>query len=175
MESLVKTPYARNMWAIMKEFKVLPTEKRFQDLTYEQMDFIIASMNRDSWLEYQASKGQQHMDNLVEDDDTSWWDTSHDEFDPVPDFLDAEDLAKQVEDKMSDLEKEQRQNRFDAEMEDEEDLMHQNKMEMIRRNIEELDDELANGRFDGDLNPQVSQESINQALNEFDDEDDLYI
>ena len=60
-------------------------------------------------------------------------------------------------------------------MEDEEDLMHQNKMEMIRRNIEELDDELANGRFDGDLNPQVSQESINQALNEFDDEDDLYI
>ena len=76
---------------------------------------------------------------------------------------------------MSDLEKEQRQNRFDAEMEDEEDLMHQNKMEMIRRNIEELDDELANGRFDGDLNPQVSQESINQALNEFDDEDDLYI
>ena len=60
-------------------------------------------------------------------------------------------------------------------MEDEEDLMHQNKMEMIRRNIEELDDELANGRFEGDLNPQVSQESINQALNEFDDEDDLYI
>ena len=53
--------------------------------------------------------------------------------------------------------------------------MHQKKMEMIRRNIEELDDELANGRFDGDLNPQVSQESINQALNEFDDEDDLYI
>lgn len=174
METLVKEPYARSMWAIMKEFKVLPTEKRFQDLTYEQMSFLIESMNRDSWLASQMAKGKQHMDNLVEDDDSSWWDTPHDEFDPVPDFLDAEDLAKQVEDKMSDLEKQKRQERFDTEMEDEEDLMHENKMELIRKNLAELDEELANGRFEGDLNPQISQENIDKALQEFDD-DDLYI
>lgn len=174
MQSLVKENYARNMWAIMKEFKVLPTEERFQKLDFYQIAFIIESMNRDNWLEYQASKGQQHMDNLVEDDDSSWWDTPHDEFDPVPDFLDAEDLAKQVEDRMTDLEKQKRDDRFDAEMEDDKDLLHENKMEMIRKNIAELDEELANGKFEGDMNPQISQETINSALQEFDD-DDLYI
>lgn len=57
MGKLVKTNYGRNMWRIMKEFNVLPTDPRFQALTTNQLDYIINSMVEDSKEIEKASKG----------------------------------------------------------------------------------------------------------------------
>ncbi|AEJ79731.1 RNA polymerase beta subunit [Staphylococcus aureus bacteriophage Sb-1] len=117
MESIVKQPLSRNLWAIMKEFNVLPTEQRFKDLDDYQIEFIIGNMNRDVYEHNkqlkQAQKGGK-FDSQFEDDDSSWWNESHEDFDPVPDFLDADDLAQQMEAKLSDRDKEERAKRNDA-------------------------------------------------------------
>lgn len=47
-KSLAREPYARNLWAIMSKFNVLPTDKRFQDLTEMQVSLLIEEMNIDS-------------------------------------------------------------------------------------------------------------------------------
>ena len=48
MQRLVSSTVARNMWAIMTKFNRLPTDKGLQELTDEQVDFIILSMNQDA-------------------------------------------------------------------------------------------------------------------------------
>ncbi|MGI4453339.1 hypothetical protein ACR2VR_26815, partial [Klebsiella pneumoniae] len=58
MESIVKQPLSRNLWAIMKEFNVLPTEQRFKDLDDYQIEFIIGNMNRDV---YEHNKQLKHQ------------------------------------------------------------------------------------------------------------------
>ena len=175
MESIVKQPLSRNLWAIMKEFNVLPTEQRFKDLDDYQIEFIIGNMNRDVYEHNkqlkQAQKGGKY-DSQFEDDDSSWWDESHEDFDPVPDFLDADDLAKQMEAKLSDRDKEERAKRNDAELNDETEgltTQHLAMMEYIRRKQEELDEEVGNGKT-SEEDATISQESVNKALEDLDDD-----
>lgn len=169
MQALVKRPLSRNMWAIMREFKVLPTDPNFKNLDSYQIQFIIESMNLDAREMERRSKG---YDSTVEDDDTSWYDESQEEFEPVPDFLDAEDLAKQAYDRLSESERIKMTERAEAEEDDEEAIeIHKNKMAQIQKNIEELDKQVNNT---SDNQEEYSQQSIEDALNEFDD-DDLYM
>ncbi|AXY83986.1 tail tape measure chaperone [Staphylococcus phage Terranova] len=169
MQALVKRPLSRNMWAIMREFKVLPTDPNFKNLDSYQIQFIIESMNLDAREMERRSKG---YDSTVEDDDTSWYDESQEEFEPVPDFLDAEDLAKQAYDRLSESERIKMTERAEAEEDDEEAReIHKNKMAQIQKNIEELDKQVNNT---SDNQEEYSQQSIEDALNEFDD-DDLYM
>lgn len=153
----------------MKQFNVLPTEERFKNLTEHQLSFILENMIRDSWEQEQVAKGR--TGNIMEDDDTSWYDTPTEEFEPVPDFLDADDLAKQAYDRLSESEKAKMNERAETELDEdnEEELIHENKMEMIQENIRKLDESL-----NIDDNQEYTQENISQALDEFDD-DDLYI
>lgn len=142
MQALVKRPLSRNMWAIMREFKVLPTDPNFKNLDSYQIQFIIESMNLDAREMERRSKG---YDSTVEDDDTSWYDESQEEFEPVPDFLDAEDLAKQAYDRLSESERIKMTERAEAEEDDEEAReIHKNKMAQIQKNIEELDKQVNN-------------------------------
>ncbi|AXF38333.1 tape measure chaperone [Staphylococcus phage Quidividi] len=169
MQAIVKRPLSRNMWAIMREFKVLPTDPNFKNLDSYQIQFIIESMNLDAREMERRSKG---YDSTVEDDDTSWYDESQEEFEPVPDFLDAEDLAKQAYDRLSESERIKMTERAEAEEDDEEAReIHKNKMAQIQKNIEELDKQVNNT---SDNQEEYSQQSIEDALNEFDD-DDLYM
>lgn len=74
LENLARTPYARNMWSIMKQFKVFPAKDGlWYNLTDRQASFILAERRIDIREEEAASKGQE-IDHEFYDDDTSWYD-----------------------------------------------------------------------------------------------------
>lgn len=94
MGKLVKTNYGRNMWRIMKEFNVLPTDPRFQALTTNQLDYIINSMVQDSIEIEKASKGVNSE--VTASDDNFDLDTDMN----LPQGEDEEDLINQVEEQL---------------------------------------------------------------------------
>nr|DAG96510.1 MAG TPA: tail assembly chaperone [Herelleviridae sp.] len=155
---------ARTYWAIMKKFNVLPTDERFQNLSIYQINFIIESMNLDAREEERARRG---LDHVAEDDDTSWYNSSSEDFEPVPDFLDADDIATQAYNRLTKSEQEKVKERAETELEDtEESEVYQNKMAMIQKNLEELDKQVGNTN-ESDI--EYSEETIQNALDEFDD------
>lgn len=87
-KSLARENYARNLWAIMSKFQVLPTDKRFQDLTEPQVNLLIEEMN----IDFQYEQG---IDPLSEDY------TFDDSFDPdkfeLPSEEEQASVAKQLE------------------------------------------------------------------------------
>lgn len=176
MENLVKETYARNMWRIMDKFNVLPTEDRFKNLTTEQLSFILESMNRDNWEQRQLAKGITNFDDVKEDSDTSFLHVKEEDFEVLPDFLDADDINKKMLERLSESEKAKHSERLKAEFEDggqdEPDLHHESIMEQIRKNLEELDDEVNNGKFKEEKTlPVITKDNIKEGLSMFDDED----
>lgn len=148
----------------MKKFNVLPTDERFQNLSIYQINFIIESMNLDAREEERARRG---LDHVAEDDDTSWYNSSSEDFEPVPDFLDADDIATQAYNRLTKSEQEKVKERAETELEDtEESEVYQNKMAMIQKNLEELDKQVGNTN-ESDI--EYSEETIQNALDEFDD------
>lgn len=61
MEALVKSVPGRNMWAIMKFFRVLPNDPLLRSLTFAQREFIIQSMNEDAHQEELAANGMEEV------------------------------------------------------------------------------------------------------------------
>lgn len=148
----------------MKKFNVLPTDERLQNLSIYQINFIIESMNLDAREEERARRG---LDHVAEDDDTSWYNSSSEDFEPVPDFLDADDIATQAYNRLTKSEQEKVKERAETELEDtEESEVYQNKMAMIQNNLEELDKQVGNTN-ESDI--EYSEETIQNALDEFDD------
>ena len=86
-KSLAREPYARNLWAIMSKFNVLPTDKRFQDLTEMQVSLLIEEMNIDS----QFARGKDPLS----DDYT--YDETFDEDYELPSDEEQESVAAQLE------------------------------------------------------------------------------
>lgn len=86
-KSLAREPYARNLWAIMSKFNVLPTDKRFQDLTEMQVSLLIEEMNIDS----QFARGKDPLS----DDYT--YDETFDENYELPSDEEQESVAAQLE------------------------------------------------------------------------------
>lgn len=81
----------------MREWKVLPTDPKFLELTDEQIDFLLTGMNLDSEDEARARKGYDpNMSYDTEDD--SFWNVSEEEFQPIKEWQDEGDIAQQVED-----------------------------------------------------------------------------
>lgn len=73
LQNLARTPYARNMWAIMKKF-VKFNFSEFQDLLPRYTDFILTEMDIDAEEEKAAAEGKViDSDNSFYDDDDSWW------------------------------------------------------------------------------------------------------
>lgn len=165
----------------MKEFKALPTEKRFQDLSMQQINFIIASMNYDGKLQERASRGVD-INSTIEDSDTSWWDTPPEEFDPIVEGHDEDDIARQVEDRLTEAERKSMKERFEDEIAYEEylrnggvDFEKESIKSIIKNNLEELREEAKSGEFTEGTTPTVqetSDEDIQEAINLFNEEDD---
>ena len=59
MSALVRSTSGRNMWAIMKFFKVLPNNPLLKALTFSQREFIIQSMNEDVKEQQRAANGMK--------------------------------------------------------------------------------------------------------------------
>lgn len=165
----------------MKEFKVLPTDQRFQDLSMHQINFIIASMNYDVKLQERANKGID-INTTIEDSDTSWWDTPHDEFDPIAEGHDEDDIARQVEERLTEAERKSMKDRFEDEIAYEEyirnggvDFEKESIKQIIHNNLEELREEAQSGEFTEGTTPTIqetSEEDIQEAINLFDEEND---
>ena len=86
-KSLAREPYARNLWAIMSKFNVLPTDKRFQDLTEMQVSLLIEEMNIDS----QFARGKDPLS-----DDYSYDETFDEDYE-LSSEEEQESVAKQLE------------------------------------------------------------------------------
>lgn len=88
----------RNMWFLMKTFKVLPTNKDFRNLTDDQIDLMILSVTEDNVEAERARKGltsdSDHQDTSFEEEvwtrDVGDWEVTKEGHDP-------EDIAKQIE------------------------------------------------------------------------------
>jgi hypothetical protein len=67
IEPLVKSVSGRNLWAIMKFFRVLPNDPKLRSLTYAQREFIIQSMNEDVHEQELAAKGMEETASYSDD------------------------------------------------------------------------------------------------------------
>lgn len=98
LKNLARTNYMRNLWAIMKTFKVLPTDPNFLALTDAQIDLMIHSMNEDAREAELARKGltvdSEHYDSSFEDD---VWNKDDGEWDVLREGHDADKIAQQVQ------------------------------------------------------------------------------
>lgn len=97
MDAVIETVSSRNMWAIMKQFNALPTEARVQNLTQEQIDWIIGNMNYDVKEAEAISKGWQKEDggSFRDKDFDDYFENSTDK--PLmPEGFNADDIYKQV-------------------------------------------------------------------------------
>lgn len=65
IKRLVKTNLARNMWAVMKEFKLLPNDPQLKALDFQALDFILYSMQQD--VEEAKQKNPTDTNNQFED------------------------------------------------------------------------------------------------------------
>lgn len=64
IQTLVRSTSGRNMWAIMKFFKVLPNDPLLKSLTFAQREFIIASMNEDVKEAERQAKGEKEVSHV---------------------------------------------------------------------------------------------------------------
>lgn len=75
IDAIARSPYARNMWFIIKEFNSLPSpDGTFRTLTSNQVNFMFAEYKIDAREQEAADKGQTtDLDSTYYDDDDSWW------------------------------------------------------------------------------------------------------
>lgn len=64
-------------------------------MTNDQIEWILYNMEKDVEMEERARKGKA-LDADYEDYDGSWYETSHEEFNPVRDGHDEEEIAKKL-------------------------------------------------------------------------------
>lgn len=94
IQNLVTSTSGRNMWAIMKFFKVLPNDPLLKSLTFSQREFIIASMNQDAKEAELASKGQKQVAQYGDDSFEKLF-YSNEEVDLLADGDDPDAIYKQ--------------------------------------------------------------------------------
>lgn len=78
----------------MREFKVLPTDPRFQELTSEQIAFILSNMEEDIIQREKAFNKNKGDDESFRDPDTSWYE---DEFTDIDYDIDYDKMEESVE------------------------------------------------------------------------------
>lgn len=97
VKTIVDKPISRNLWTIMREFNVLPTDPRFQALTEDQVGFIMKNMEKDAEIRTMIARGQDPNSHF-KDAETEWWDVSIDKFDPKGKLdISDEEIYAQVE------------------------------------------------------------------------------
>lgn len=67
MQELIQIPNSRFLWWICKEFKVLPTESRFDSLTEEQLDWMYYNYQQD------IKDNKRSSGNYSDDEDVEYY------------------------------------------------------------------------------------------------------
>lgn len=75
IDAIARSPYARNMWFIIKDFNSLPSQDgTFRTLTGNQVNFMFAEYKIDAREQEAAENGHTtDLDSTYFDDDDSWW------------------------------------------------------------------------------------------------------
>lgn len=84
------------MWAVMKQFNVLPTDPRFQSLTQEQLDFLILSMQRDVEEANANVNGNVLDGDFVDNEFDQIYNSDTDDWDIMHAGQDPEDIHEQI-------------------------------------------------------------------------------
>lgn len=98
IKRLVKTGIARNMWAIMKQFNLLPNDPRLKTLTSQDLDFIVYSMNQDADEINKQLKGNNTEYSEYEDTEFSKLYESKEPVDLLADGDNLDNIYSQVQD-----------------------------------------------------------------------------
>lgn len=73
MGAVVREPYARNLFKIMKAFNLTPASPEFYNMTSVQLEFMLASIEQDEKELFMAQNGIKE-DSFAEDEDFNWTD-----------------------------------------------------------------------------------------------------
>ncbi|QEM43139.1 tail assembly chaperone [Bacillus phage Chotacabras] len=99
LKQLARTPYMRNLWALMREFKVLPPDESFRELSDIQIDLMLYSMAEDAREMERARKGVQgdgdHYDSSF---DEEVWNRDVGDWEVLKDGHDGTKIAQQIND-----------------------------------------------------------------------------
>lgn len=187
----IKQPYSRNMWIIMREFKVLPTDPRFQELTSEQIAFILSNMEEDIIQREKAFNKNKGDDESFKDPDTSWYEDEFTDIDYDIDYDKMEESVERIENEEAKKKREQINEMLDegndTEKLQETELTVQNN---IQKALEEAKDteRLNNGEITANEfmerkkirdSKVVTEETLSTndivGLEDFEDDDELWI
>lgn len=140
LEYLVQSKSGRNIWAIMKLFKILPNDPLLEKLTYSQREFIIQSMNEDAKEAERAARGAEKT-TQAEDKSFESKFYSNEEVNLLEDGDDLDDIYKQSLKIKSDVDaKEGKHEDYDKVIQERIEAAYQNKL-MKQRNAQAQIDE----------------------------------
>ena len=98
MKQLARTPYMRNLWAVLTKFEVLPTNNDFRALSDYQIDMILYSMGEDAREMELARKGMKvdgdHYDSSF---DEEVWNKDVGDWEVLKEGHDPDEIARQIE------------------------------------------------------------------------------
>lgn len=175
----------------MREFKVLPTDPRFQELTSEQIAFILSNMEEDIIQREKAFNKNKGDDESFKDPDTSWYEDEFTDIDYDIDYDKMEESVERIENEEAKKKREQINEMLDegndTEKLQETELTVQNN---IQKALEEAKDteRLNNGEITANEfmerqklrdSQVVTEETLSTndivGLEDFDDDDELWI
>lgn len=175
----------------MREFKVLPTDPRFQELTSEQVAFILSNMEEDITQREKAFNKNKGDDESFRDPDTSWYEDEFTDIDYDIDYDKMEESVERIENEEAKKKREQINEMLnednDTEKLQETELTVQNN---IQKALEEAKDteRLNNGEITANEfmerqklrdSQVVTEETLSTndivGLEDFEDDDELWI
>lgn len=175
----------------MREFKVLPTDPRFQELTSEQIAFILSNMEEDIIQREKAFNKNKGDDESFKDPDTSWYEDEFTDIDYDIDYDKMEESVERIENEEAKRKREQINEMLDegndTEKLQETELTVQNN---IQKALEEAKDteRLNNGEITANEfmerkklrdSQVVTEETLSTndivGLEDFEDDDELWI
>lgn len=175
----------------MREFKVLPTDPRFQELTSEQIAFILSNMEEDIIQREKAFNKNKGDDESFKDPDTSWYEDEFTDIDYDIDYDKMEESVERIENEEAKKKREQINEMLDegndTEKLQETELTVQNN---IQKALEEAKDteRLNNGEITANEfmerqklrdSQVVTEETLSTndivGLEDFEDDDELWI
>lgn len=175
----------------MREFKVLPTDPRFQELTSEQIAFILSNMEEDIIQREKAFNKNKGDDESFRDPDTSWYEDEFTDIDYDIDYDKMEESVERIENEEAKKKREQINEMLDegnnTEKLQETELTVQNN---IQKALEEAKDteRLNNGEITANEfmerkkirdSQVVTEETLSTndivGLGDFEDDDELWI
>lgn len=175
----------------MREFKVLPTDPRFQELTSEQIAFILSNMEEDIIQRDKAFNKNKGDDESFRDPDTSWYEDEFTDIDYDIDYDKMEESVERIENEEAKKKREQINEMLDegndTEKLQETELTVQNN---IQKALEEAKDteRLNNGEITANEfmerqklrdSQVVTEETLSTndivGLEDFEDDDELWI